>query len=228
MSDDAFASRVTKVGALADPIRRSLYRFVSEQPDAVSRDQAADGVDLPRHTVKFHLERLVSEGLLVPEFRRLTGRTGPGAGRPAKLYRRVQREISVSVPARRYDLAGQLLADAMQRTIDGTPVLDAAAAAVRHAARSVVERSSSRTREPLRRLRAVLADIGYEPHEADGTVTLRNCPFSRLVDDHQPLVCGLNQDFVAALAREVGCDAEVSATGPDRGGCCARVEASRP
>lgn len=228
MSDDAFASRVTKVGALADPIRRSLYRFVAEQPDAVSRDQAADGVDLPRHTVKFHLDRLVSEGLLVPEFRRLTGRTGPGAGRPAKLYRRVQREISVSVPARRYDLAGQLLADAMQRTIDGTPVLEAAAAAVRDAARTVVERSSSRTREPLRRLRSVLADIGYEPHEADGTVTLRNCPFARLVDDHQPLVCGLNQDFVAALAREVGCDAEVSGTGADGGGCCARVEASRP
>jgi predicted ArsR family transcriptional regulator len=227
MADDAFDSRVTRLGALADPVRRSLYRFVAAQPDAVSRDQAADGVDLPRHTAKFHLDRLVAEGLLVPEFRRLTGRTGPGAGRPAKLYRRVLREVSVSLPARRYDLAGQLLADALQRTIDGTPVLEAARAAVERAARTVVERHPTRARDPLRRLVRLLGEVGYEPRQDDGALALGNCPFARLVDEHRPLVCSLNHDFVSALAEQVGCGAAVSATAPDEGGCCVRVEPSR-
>jgi len=81
--DDAFGHRVTKLGALADPVRRALYRFVADQPGAVSRDQAADGIDVPRHTAKFHLDRLVDEGLLVTEFKRLTGRTATSIAVPS-------------------------------------------------------------------------------------------------------------------------------------------------
>src|SRR6476659_1666933 len=98
--EETFAGRVTRLGVLADPVRRALYRFVAAQRGPVSRDQAADGVEVPRHTAKHHLDRLVDEGLLVTEFRRLTGRTGPGAGRPAKLYRRADTELEVSVPER--------------------------------------------------------------------------------------------------------------------------------
>src|SRR5688500_4690982 len=121
-TDDSFAHRVTRLGALADPVRRALYRFVVSQHEAVSRDQAADGVEVPRHTAKHHLDRLVDEGLLVTEFRRLTGRTGPGAGRPAKLYLRADREVAVSLPHRRYDLAGHVLAGAVERSLEGVPM----------------------------------------------------------------------------------------------------------
>src|SRR6478672_192412 len=119
--EETFAGRVTRLGVLADPVRRALYRFVAAQRGPVSRDQAADGVEVPRHTAKHHLDRLVDEGLLVTEFRRLTGRTGPGAGRPAKLYRRADTELEVSVPERHYDLAGEVLADAVERSLGGTP-----------------------------------------------------------------------------------------------------------
>ncbi len=145
--DDAFGHRVTKLGALADPVRRALYRFVADQPGAVSRDQAADGIDVPRHTAKFHLDRLVDEGLLVTEFRRLTGRTGPGAGRPAKLYRRSRKEVAVSLPSRRYDLAGDVLADAVERSLGGT----AMDVAVREAADG--RRRPARPRRPAPRTR---------------------------------------------------------------------------
>ena len=60
--------------ALAEPVRRDLYLYVVGQPEPVSRDQAAAGVGVPRHTAKFHLDRLVEEGLLDTEFRRLSGR----------------------------------------------------------------------------------------------------------------------------------------------------------
>ena len=82
--DDDFTAQVSGVGALADPARRALYRFVVGQPEPVSRDQAAAGADVARHTAKFHLDRLVDDGLLDIEFRRLSGRRGPGrAGRPS-------------------------------------------------------------------------------------------------------------------------------------------------
>src|SRR6476661_2902690 len=123
MDDEGFASRVAGVAVLAEPLRLDLYRYVVAQPEPVSREQAAEGVGVPRHTAKFHLDRLVEEGLLDTEFQRLSGRRGPGAGRPAKLYRRSGRELSVTLPARRYDLAGQLLAQAIDdSTRDGTPV----------------------------------------------------------------------------------------------------------
>lgn len=214
--DEAFGQRVARVGSLADPVRRALYRFVAEQPGAVSRDQAASGVDVPRHTAKFHLERLVDEGLLVTEFRRLTGRTGPGAGRPAKLYRRSRRELTVSVPSRRYDLAGQVLADAVERTLAGTPMPDALAAAADDAADAVT--GSIAEGQPLLE---TLTPLGYEPRLADdGTLCLANCPFDRLAADHRDLVCGVNRSFLTAVARRAAATVEPVEPGP---GCCARV-----
>src|SRR4051794_25604243 len=122
MTDDDFAV----IGALADPARRALYRYVAASASPVSRDQAAEDVGLARHTVKFHLDRLVDEGLLETEYRRLSGRQGPGAGRPAKLYRRSTREFDVTLPERHYDLPGRILAGAVEAAaVKGTPVLDA-------------------------------------------------------------------------------------------------------
>ncbi|NUT48662.1 MAG: hypothetical protein HOV94_15345 [Saccharothrix sp.] len=90
-----------------------MYDFVVRHPAPVSRDEAAEAVGAPRTTVAFHLDRLVAEGLLEVVHERRTGRTGPGAGRPAKLYRRSAEQIAVSLPDRRYELAGMLPADAL-------------------------------------------------------------------------------------------------------------------
>ncbi len=223
MTDDAFGRRVAKLGALADPVRRALYRFVADQPGSVSRDQAAHGVQVPRHTAKFHLDRLVDEGLLVTEFRRLSGRSGPGAGRPAKLYRRSGREVSVSVPSRRYDLAGQVLADAVERALDGTPMAEALDTAVDDAARAVAT-SYDDPRPPVT---DVLSRLGYEPREEDPG-RLGNCPYDRLAADHAGLVCAFNERFVATLCTALGSDDVVTrtGTGPTPRGCCVRVIAA--
>src|SRR5689334_24553112 len=125
MEHSGFVRDVAGISALNEPVRRDLYLFVSRQERPVGRDQAADGVGLPRHTAKFHLDKLVEEGLLDTEFRRLSGRRGPGAGRPTKLYRRSVREVAVTLPQRHYDLAGQILAGAVEAAArDGVPVLE--------------------------------------------------------------------------------------------------------
>src|SRR5829696_1475395 len=100
--DDARTAHVTAVAALAEPTRRRLYDHVVRQADPVSRDEAAAATDVPRATAAFHLDRLVADGLLDVVFERRTGRTGPGAGRPAKLYRRAERSVAVSLPERSY------------------------------------------------------------------------------------------------------------------------------
>lgn len=221
--DEAFGRRVARVGSLADPVRRALYRFVAEQPGAVSRDQAASGVDVPRHTAKFHLERLVDEGLLVTEFRRLTGRTGPGAGRPAKLYRRARRELVVSVPSRRYDLAGQVLADAAERALAGTPMSAALTAAADHAADQVAGNAGEAT------LAEALVPLGYEPRaDQDGAVELTNCPFDLLAAGHRDLVCGVNRAFVTGLAGRLGGTGSTVAAVPPGPGCCVRLLPETP
>ena len=69
-----------------DPAGPLPLRERSSAP--VSRDQASDALEIARHTAKFHLDKLADEGLLDTDFKRLSERRGPGAGRPTKLYRR--------------------------------------------------------------------------------------------------------------------------------------------
>src|SRR3954447_3847409 len=88
---------VSAVAALDDPARRALLDLVTERGAAVSRDEAAQALGLSRRATAFHLDRLADAGLLTVDFGGLPGRTGPGAGRPAKLYRRSDDEVAVSV-----------------------------------------------------------------------------------------------------------------------------------
>ena len=187
----------------------------SPSPSAATRPLS--GVQVPRHTAKFHLERLVDEGLLDTEFRRLTGRTGPGAGRPAKLYRRAADEVSVSLPDRRYDLAGAVLADAIELSLTGEVPLPAAVSAAAAAAGArVADRAAptDRRTSQLRRVASVLEEEGYEPRLDDNVMTLTNCPFDRLASGHTELVCGLNLVLVGAVADRLGCTDVVAELDP--------------
>src|SRR3954451_11753121 len=221
MSGDDFAAQVTGVSALADPVRRSLYQFVVGQPEPVSRDAAAAGLGLPRHTVKAHLDRLAADGLLDTEFRRLSGRRGPGAGRPAKLYRRAARRLAVSLPERRYDVAGRLLADAVdQATRAGTELPRAVSVAAAEEGRRVAEAAGPPQGGPLAAAAAVLAARGYEPRVQGCALVLANCPFDDLAREHPALVCGINLDRVRGFLAARGSSSVTAALDPGEGRCC--------
>lgn len=206
------------IGALAEPVRRALYEYVVAQPAPVGREQAASAVDLPAHKAIFHLDRLVAEGLLEVEFRRLSGRSGPGAGRPAKLYRRSDREWSVSLPPRRYDLVGHILATAVDRARRDRLALDAALDEGATAEGFALGREAR-----PRPLPDVLAHQGYEPRAEDDVLVLANCPFDALAQEHTDLVCGLNRSFVQGVVDGLGLDDVEACLEPQRGQCCVRV-----
>jgi len=209
-------SGLDPLAALAEPVRRRLYEFVVAQGVPVDRDMAAAGAGIGRPLAAFHLDRLAEAGLLEVAYRRRSGRAGPGAGRPAKFYRRASgREIAVSLPPRDYSLAAQILADAADRSAAGRPpVMEAAAAA----GARIADEAPPASREALLEL---LGRQGYEPvTEPDGAIRLRNCPFHALVADHLELTCSMNLALLEGiLSRSTGTG--VTATSqPGAGYCC--------
>src|SRR5271169_2872688 len=89
---------VASLSSLDDPVRRRLYEVVRERTEPVGRDEAAAAAGVGRALAVYHLDKLAEAGLLTASYQRPPGRSGPGAGRPAKLYMPSDREFAVTVP----------------------------------------------------------------------------------------------------------------------------------
>jgi predicted ArsR family transcriptional regulator len=221
--DERRSAQVAAVAALAEPTRRRLYDHVVRGPEPVSRDEAAAAVAVPRATAAFHLDRLVADGLLDVLYERRSGRSGPGAGRPAKLYRRAECTVSVSLPERHYDLAGQLLAaaltevqqtgerpaEALGRLAHGRGEQLGAAVGADVAGRASVVR--------------LLEEHGFEPREDDGDIALANCPFHALAREHTELVCGMNLRLLQGVLDGLPGTGLTARLQPTAGTCCVRI-----
>jgi predicted ArsR family transcriptional regulator len=143
---DDLEQRISGIASLDQPLRRDLHRLLSSRGGWVTRDEASEALAVPRSVAAFHLDKLSEAGLVDTTFERTTGRTGPGAGRPAKLYRRADVEVSASVPERRYDLAGSLLATAIaQAESTGAPIAECLTVAARAAGRVIGEEAAAAT-----------------------------------------------------------------------------------
>jgi len=221
---------ITGIASLAEPTRRALYLYVRAQPSPVSRDEAAAGVGVPRHAAKFHLDKLVDDGLLETEYRRLSGRRGPGAGRPAKLYRRTAREVAVTLPDRQYQLAGQLMAQAItDAASEAPPVLQALRSAARnrgHMLGDEIRRRAgahSSQAAQLAAVREVLDEEGYETRPDPAGLTLANCPFRALSRDYTTVVCDMNLAIMDGLLDRLEPAALNALLDPAEGRCCVRL-----
>lgn len=221
------------VALLDEPVRRKLYEYVVRQPQPVGRDEAARETGATRVNAAFHLDQLVDGGLLEVSFKRLSGRTGPGAGRPAKLYRRSVREIDVTLPARRYRLLAELLAAALDVPPRKDPRREVANAARSFGAGLGAEarvRAGARASRAaiLRAAMAVLDEYGFEPAEGPrGTVRLRNCPFDALARRHQDLVCGMNLSLMEGVLAGLDATGLSARLDPRPGLCCVALTAGR-
>ena len=198
------------LAALGMPLRRALYRYVAGRPGDVSRDEAARAVGSSRALAAFHLDKLVDLGLLEVSYRRLSGRSGPGAGRTAKLYRRSAREFAVTLPERRYDLLARLLAEALDAE-SARDAVEALQGAARRFGKRLGEETRRRAgarpgeRHLLHQCEVTLRACGFEPQQGTGSdIRLRNCPFGTLAREYQPLVCGMNLGLMKGLVAGLG------------------------
>ena len=223
-----FADRdASGIGSLSDPVRRRLYEFVCAQAGAVSREQAAVAIGIPLHQAKFHLDKLEGEGLLDTDYARVSGRTGPGAGRTSKLYRRAARDIAVSLPGREYQLAARLMADAIAASAaSGTPVIDALHRVAHAHGRSLGDSAVTGSGTPAAAAAAlalaaeILGNHGYEPRRDDGRVVMANCPFHALARAQTDLVCRMNHALIAGVTEALGPLRPLAELEPAPDRCC--------
>jgi predicted ArsR family transcriptional regulator len=188
---------------LDDPVRHRLYEFVASQDRPVGRDEAAAAARIGRTLAAYHLDKLAEHELLTVSYERLGKRRGQGGGRPAKLYSRPPRELTVSVPPRDYLLAGRLLIAAAARDTNGSTRKALIGAARALGTEAGTARKKSRAASVPTRRRAVIAALrerGYEPHEDDqGVILLRNCPFHQLAQQNRGIVCTMNLSLLEGL-----------------------------
>jgi len=228
---------IDSMGLLAEPTRRRLYDMVAGRHGGeISRDEAAAAIGISRELAAFHLDRLVAGGLLSTAYRRPPGRRGgPGAGRPAKLYRRAEREIGVSLPQRRYEDLAAMLAEGLDRvaeTVGAATVSDSVGEVARAHGREAGKRvkrelgarpSRARLREGLV---AFMRRLGYEPEAAPATVgalgdvVLCNCPYRPIAEAHRDVTCGMNVAWAEGVVEGLGDPTIVPRFTPTPGRCC--------
>ena len=221
------ADDVVAVALLVEPVRQRLYSYLRDRHEPVGREDAAQHTGITVKLAAFHLDRMADAGLLKVQYGRLSGRVGPGAGRPAKLYSVSPRSFSVVIPQTRYALAASMMATALSGGLsgsDGAGSLQEVAATVGESLGADI-RGQARTKGARREaVQRKLEQLGYEPQlQESGDLTLHNCIFSELSRSHRELVCGMN----AALLRGLLCGARVRSLhvegGAVEGGCCARI-----
>jgi predicted ArsR family transcriptional regulator len=193
------------LASLADRVRRQAYRLVADATAPMGRDEVAESLGVGRTLAAFHLDKLVAAGLLETSYARRSGKTGPGAGRPAKLYRVAAAEHAVSVPPRAYRTAAELLAEALEQ------------AGAENVLYEVAQRHGRRSEAPSE-VTELLAEHGYAP-APDGPerIELRNCPFHRLAEQFPPVICGMNLALITGLLADSEWTARMDAA-PGR--CC--------
>jgi predicted ArsR family transcriptional regulator len=232
-------AQIQAISSLHEPVRRRLYQFVARAGRAVSRDEAADATSIQRALAAFHLDRLADEGLLSVEFRRLSGRTGRGAGRPNKLYRRAERSFDVQLPQRQYRLAASLMAEAIEAS--GGAAHEALLGAARrrgvemaHEARTPASPATATVTptaapgdsamEALRSLRS----LGFEPNiDEAGDVRLANCPYAALVPQHRETTCAMNLALIEGMLEGLAADGCTARLDPQPGSCCVSLQCGR-
>jgi predicted ArsR family transcriptional regulator len=224
---DGNQSGLTAVSSLGDPVRARLYEIVSASSEPLGRDEAAAAAGIGRPLAAYHLDRLVDLGLLTATYQRPAGRTGPGAGRPAKLYGRSDQEFAVSVPPREYELAARLLAVAVDGDAAGRSRAELDQAARHYGASLALDSRPGVSAGQA--VQAALAGHGFEPwRDEAGTIRLRNCPFHQLVKLHPHLICGMNLALIDGLIDGLGAPALHAAVEPGKGQCCVTITTGNP
>jgi predicted ArsR family transcriptional regulator len=220
-----FDRDIERLALLGDPVRRALYWHVVERGDYVSREDAAAALGIARALAAFHLDKLAGDALLEYTYRRPDGRRGPGAGRPAKMYRRSPLEVTISLPRRDYQLLAEWLAGALGQDVP---------ADVRRRLEDVARQTGTDLAAEARRLAGwrpsrrrlieagleVLRLRGFEPRSRDGDIALHSCPFQAVAFAHRNVVCPMNRSLMDGFIEGLKVQGVTVICEPSGDGCC--------
>lgn len=184
--------------ALADATRYRLYRYLRLSGRPVSVRELATRLSLHPNTLRPHLRRLEEAGLVASEVHR-----GATVGRPQVLFVALDRE---GREGRDYRLLGEILAslltNARQRERAETIAREWGAYLV---GRSVPRPGARGPSGPnLAVLQEALAEAGFDPRFRRRSaktveISLRDCPFRDLLEEHRELVCAVHKGLLEGM-----------------------------
>ncbi len=209
---------VTRLCVLDDPARWAAYLAVRDAGGPLTRAEVAGEVGISVKLAAFHLEKLLSEGFLEATYER--DERSAVVGHPPKCYRPTGVELEVSIPPRRYDLAAEILAEALDDDSSGLPQERLAEVAAEYG-RQVGKRARARNGDS--RLLTALRVIGYEPTTAGAEVVLRNCPFRHVAKARPEVICQMNLAFVAGVVAGTHSRSLHAVLSPSTERCCVVV-----
>lgn len=226
-------SGTKSLAVLNDDLRRRIFLFVRQQNHPVSREETADELGISRKLAAFHLDKLSDAGLLDHHFARPKGRSGPGAGRPAKRYRPSNMVIEVSVPQRQYELAGRLLLEGVHSKSPGASAREEASQAARREGERLgaQARRDQGLRPPgaertLSVAQQILGDCGFEPvRVSPNELALKNCPFQALSRQDPEVICSMNLQLIKGLLTGLRSTSSEAVLEPEPGHCCVKLRA---
>ena len=195
---------------LAESTRYRLYRHLRLSGRPVAVRELATRLSLHPNTLRPHLRRLEEAGLVRREVRK-----GATVGRPQTMYVAVEQ---VERENRDFRLLAEILAGLATGARARTRASELAREWGRYLAARGVPKPGKRSaaRHNLAVLQEAMASAGFDPRfrrASDGTVevTLRDCPFRELLEDHRDLVCtihlGLVEGMLGALEPPLALDA---------------------
>jgi len=181
-----------RLDAIGDRELRETLLFARTQALPVTADEVAGAHGIHRNVARSRLERLAEAGLVIPSFERRTGRTGPGAGRPAKTYRVAPELSAIEFPERHYERLIGLVADALPKRTRINRLHEIGVAFGRELAGQARLRSASTFPTALRRVCAALGAFGYQASVTDvsgehAVITTATCPLRPLVRGRREL-----------------------------------------
>ena len=209
---------VVRLCVLDDPARWATYVAIRTAGRPLTRVEVAEEVGISVRLAAFHLEKLLSEGFVEATYERGEGLVG--VGHPAKRYRPTGLELEVSIPPRRYDLAAEILAEALEADSPASPLESLADVAAEYG-RQVGRRT--RARNGGGRLLTALRVVGYEPATSGDDVVLRNCPFRHVAQARPEIICQMNLAFVAGVLAGTKSRSVHAVLSPSTGRCCVVV-----
>lgn len=221
------------VGTLSEPQRRAVYEAVCHEAHSVTREQVAHQARISRSLAAFHLDKLVGAGLLEVDHSPPPDRRRPKMGRPAKRYCRSGSQVELTLPTRRYDLAGRVFAAALAASQAGEPPRDAArriahAEGLALAGAPEMRQAAMSVPDALSGAGGALRAFGYAPTRDGDRLLLRNCPFAGVAAAATDVTCDMNLALLEGVLRGLDLDSQVTAAlRPQAGGCCVTLSPVR-
>lgn len=190
--------------SLGDPTRRGIYIAVREAPEPATASQIADLFSIHPNVARHHLDRLAEDGYLEITRKRPPGKSGPGAGRPAKCYTATTKEIELHFPARRYDLLSELLVRVIEH-IDPGNLSEIAAMVGREYGKEIADEigvpDESGFDMAVSAVARAMTGMGFTTDSDADTRRLltSHCPFAATAAKHPEVVCSLDRGIVSGL-----------------------------